>query len=349
MPSHEQYLERCLELALLGSGSVSPNPLVGCVIVYEDKIIGEGWHKKFGGPHAEVHAINSVTNKDLLSKATLYVNLEPCSHTGKTPPCANLIIAHKIPRVVIGMVDPNPMVAGKGIALLKEQGVEVLGPFLEKQCKWLNRRFIKGISTQRPYVILKWAQTANGFISPDATQLTAEEFEVKRHITGLWVQMMVHKWRTMEDAIMVGTQTAITDNPTLNSRAWPGRAPARVLLDRNLRVPPHFKLLDGLQKTFILNGSRDQVEGLNQFIKLDFNSNWFEEALLKLHSEGIQSLVVEGGYKLLTHLIQGGFWDEALVFHSSASLANGISAPTLTGNLISKEKLDSAMLYHYLP
>jgi diaminohydroxyphosphoribosylaminopyrimidine deaminase/5-amino-6-(5-phosphoribosylamino)uracil reductase len=213
-------MKRCLQLAILGAGNVAPNPMVGCVIVHNDKIIGEGWHRQYGQAHAEVNAIASVKDKSLIKDSIVYVNLEPCSHFGKTPPCADLLISHSPKKVVIGMIDPFSKVAGNGVAKLKEAGIEVELGVLEDECKFLNRRFIKFNTKQLPYVILKWAKTINGYIAPDARILSKEAFEEQRHITDRIVQKLVHRWRTQEDAIMVGTNTTLFDNPALNAREW---------------------------------------------------------------------------------------------------------------------------------
>ncbi len=343
-------MQRCLELARLGAGNVAPNPLVGSVIVYNNLIIGEGWHQKVGYAHAEVNAIASVSeaNQPHLKLATLYVNLEPCAHFGKTPPCADLIIASGIPKVVIGMLDPNPLVAGKGIEKLRNAGIEVITDVLKDECLLLNKRFIKGITQKKPYVILKWAQTANGFLSPDASKISKEEFEQQRHITGKWVQKLVHKWRTQEDAIMVGTNTALTDNPALNNRAWEGRSPARVVLDKSLRLPSNLKIFDGSQRTFVLNASVEKEAGNNSYINLNFEEDWFSEALEKLYSQGVSSLVVEGGAQLLNHIILTSLWDEAIVFYSKSHLAEGVKAPNIGGKLLFQEDLGQVALFQYL-
>jgi diaminohydroxyphosphoribosylaminopyrimidine deaminase/5-amino-6-(5-phosphoribosylamino)uracil reductase len=344
------YMQRCLELARLGSGNVAPNPLVGSVIVFNNQIIGEGWHQKVGFSHAEVNAIASVSevNKPLIKLATLYVNLEPCAHFGKTPPCVDLIIASGIPKVVIGMLDPNPLVAGKGIEKLRNAGIEVIIDVLKDECHLLNKRFIKGITLKKPYVILKWAQTANGFLSPDASKITKEEFEQQRHITGKLVQKLVHKWRTQEDAIMVGTNTALTDNPALNNRAWEGRSPARVVLDKSLRLPSTLKIFDGSQKTFVLNASLNKETENLVYLKLNFEEDWFSEALQKLYIQGVSSLVVEGGAQLLNHILSNGLWDEAIIFYSKSHLADGIKAPNIRGKLFFQEDLGQVALSQYL-
>lgn len=347
MDSPEFWMLRCLELARLGAGYVSPNPMVGAVLVYEGRIIGEGWHQKYGEPHAEVNAINAVTKTELIEKATLYVNLEPCAHTGKTPPCANLIISSKIKKVVVGMLDPNPLVAGKGIALLQNAGVEVELNVLLEQCVDLNKRFIHYHTFNKPYVILKWAQTRNGFISPDANKMSAKMFEEERHITGRMVQKLVHKWRTQEDAIMVATNTALTDNPALNTRAWEGREPARIVLDQHLRLPLSLKLFDQSQKTFIANGLKEEVDGNNVFLKLDFTNDWFSQLLDLLHIQNIQSIVVEGGATLLNHLIANKNWNEAIVFYSPKNISNGIKAPYISGKIIQQAELDTIQMTQY--
>lgn len=342
------WMNRCLELARLGAGSVAPNPMVGAVIVYNNKIIGEGWHKKYGAPHAEVYAIESVKNKDLLSQSTLYVNLEPCAHFGKTPPCANLIIAHKIPRVVIGMSDPNPLVAGKGIELLRNAGIEVVLDVLKEDASKLNKRFITFHLQKRPYVILKWAQTQNGMLSPDANKLSKEDFERERHITGFLVQKLVHKWRTQEDAIMVGTNTVLSDNPALDARAWVGKAPTRVVIDRQLRLPKELKIFGTSQETLVFNGAKNEVQANIHFIKIDFTGDWFRELLNVLYQLNIQSIIVEGGAQLLHTIIELELWDEAIVFYSTKHISQGVKAPSIGGKLIQQEEFDGVQMSQYI-
>ncbi len=337
-------MQRCLELAQNGVGSVSPNPLVGCVIVYDNKIIGEGWHKQLGEAHAEVNAIDSVKDKSLLAESTLYVNLEPCNHFGKTPPCANLIIEHKIKKVVIGMVDPFEKVAGQGIKKLKDAGIDVEVGILEEDCKFLNRRFIKFVTQQKPYVILKWAQTWNGFIAPDANKISAEEFEIQRHITDRIVQKLVHKWRTQEDAIMVGTNTALLDNPALNAREWKGRNPARIVLDRNLRLPFNLKLFDKSEPTIVFTELKKESEHNLTFIQLNFEKNWLNEMLNELYKLNIHSVVIEGGSQLLNAVIDNKIWDEAIIFTSPKTINDGIKGPLIYGNKIQQENIDGVVM-----
>ncbi|MDZ4669132.1 MAG: bifunctional diaminohydroxyphosphoribosylaminopyrimidine deaminase/5-amino-6-(5-phosphoribosylamino)uracil reductase RibD [bacterium] len=341
------WMERCLELARLGSGKVAPNPMVGAVVVAHGKIIGEGWHHQFGMAHAEVNAIENVKDKSLLKEAVLYVNLEPCFHYGKTPPCANLIIAHNIPEVVVGMRDPNPLVAGKGVELLRNAGIKVSVGVLEDKCLALNKRFICSYTKHRPYVILKWAQTLNGFLSPDATKMSKEQFEKERHITGFLVQKLVHKWRTQEDAIMVATHTVELDNPALDARAWEGRAPARVVLDQKLRLPLDLKVFNAPQKTFIVNGSKDLIKDNLHYLKVDFSSDWLAQMLAKLHHERVQSLVIEGGAKLLNTVVEQLLWDEAIVFYSPKHISTGVVAPTIGGSLGEQEEIDGVKMRQY--
>lgn len=329
--NHQFYMQRCIELARNGAGSVSPNPLVGCVIVHNNIIIGEGWHRQFGQAHAEVNAIATVKDKSLLSESTLYVNLEPCNHFGKTPPCADLIIQHQIKQVVVGMVDPFEKVAGNGISKLRAAGINTVIGVLEKECRFLNRRFIKYVTRHKPYVILKWAQTHNGYIAPDAHKLSAEEFEQQRHITGFTIQKLVHKWRTEEDAIMVGTNTALLDNPALNARAWHGKNPVRIVIDRTLRLPDSLKLFDKSEPTIVFTEQQKESNHNLTFIQVDFSQNWFDEVLNHLYRLKIQSLIVEGGSQLLNTIIEANLWDEAIQFISPKTINDGVKAPFING------------------
>ena len=345
---HEMYMQRCLELARLGAGLVSPNPMVGAVIVHQGKIIGEAWHQQYGLAHAEVNAIQQVLEPALLIESDLYVNLEPCAHTGKTPPCADLIIKHKIKRVIIGMSDPNPLVAGKGIALLKDAGIEVITDILNQECLEFNRRFVKQMLHQRPYIILKWAQTQNGYLAPLANKMSAIQFEEERHITGFMVQRLVHKWRTQEDAIMVATNTVITDNPALDARAWKGRAPKRIVLDRTLRLNPDLKVFKAPQNTFIINEIKDESQANLIYIKVDFKGNWIDEMFKRLLSFNIQSIVVEGGSVWLHSLLEQKYWDEAIVFFSPKHISEGVPAPAIGGKLVQQFELDNMQASQYL-
>ncbi|MES2382301.1 MAG: bifunctional diaminohydroxyphosphoribosylaminopyrimidine deaminase/5-amino-6-(5-phosphoribosylamino)uracil reductase RibD [Bacteroidota bacterium] len=338
--NHQLYMQRCIELAQNGAGSVSPNPLVGCIIVHNNIVIGEGWHQQFGQAHAEVNAIAAVQDKSLLNEATLYVNLEPCNHFGKTPPCADLIIQHQIKQVVVGIVDPFEKVAGNGISKLEAAGIHVTVGVLEKECRFLNRRFIKFVTQHKPYVILKWAQTHNGYIAPDAGKLTAEEFEQQRHITGFTIQKLVHKWRTEEDAIMVGTNTALLDNPALNARAWHGKNPIRIVIDRTLRLPDSLKLFDKSIPTIVFTEQQKESAKNLTFVQIDFSKNWFEDILNHLYQNQIQSLIVEGGSQLLNTIIDANLWDEAIQFISPKTINDGVKAPFINGINYQSDTID---------
>lgn len=350
MLQHELYMQRCLNLAQNGAGYVSPNPLVGCVITNGDKIIGEGWHRKFSEAHAEVNAIHQVKDKALLKTSTLYVNLEPCSHHGKTPPCADLIIQSGIPRVVIGMKDPYYKVAGTGIAMLQQAGIEVSVGILQDECRWLNRRFIHFVTQKKPYVILKWAQTQDGFIAPDANKLTPYDFEVKRHITGFIVQKLVHRWRTEEDSILVGTHTVLTDNPALNTRAWKGRNPLRIALDKNLRIPLTAKIYDGSQPTLIFTDKNKPIptNASVNYRTIDFSTDIWPQILNDLYEQNIQSLIVEGGLHTLQSIIDSNCWNEIQCFTTPAILAEGIAAPVFHGRSVSESTIDQSKLTVYI-
>lgn len=329
MTLHEQYMQRCLDLALLGAGSVSPNPMVGAVIVHEDKIIGEGYHQQYGQAHAEVNAVNQVLERfenaeDLLKNSTIYVSLEPCAHYGKTPPCADFIIKHYIPKVVVGCRDPFDRVNGKGIEKLQEAGVEVIIGVLEDECKWLNRRFFTRVQKQRPYIILKWAQTADGYFAP------AERSQY--WITGDESRRLVHKWRSEEDAIMVGKNTAATDNPQLNTRYWPGKSPKRIVIDRRLELSHELNIYDKSVETLIFNEIKTDIDENIKYIALeDFERFVPQYILFQLYLQDIQSVIIEGGAHTLNSFIEAGLWDEARVFTGKAVLGQGLKAPCITG------------------
>lgn len=353
MTSHEKFMQRCLDLASKGMGMVAPNPLVGSVIVHSDCIIGEGWHQKFGGPHAEVLAIKDVKDEKLLKQSTLYVNLEPCAHFGKTPPCADLIIQKKIPKVVVGIKDPFESVAGKGIQKLIDAGVEVIVGVLNDDCATINKRFITYVKHKRPYIILKWAQTEDGFIAPIKEEMSQEEFEKKRHITGLVVQKWVHKWRSEEDAIMVGTKTIQTDNPSLNVRAWRGRNPVRITIDKDLRLDvKQFKFFDGTQQTIVFTGKQGNIKIDNcTFITIDFSQSVWPQIFDHLYTLGIQSLIIEGGTYTIATLLEFGLWDEAQIITTPTKLVKGVKAPYFSDFISQKEieqyKIDRSILNIY--
>ncbi|WP_073210572.1 bifunctional diaminohydroxyphosphoribosylaminopyrimidine deaminase/5-amino-6-(5-phosphoribosylamino)uracil reductase RibD [Flavobacterium xinjiangense] len=325
MKIHEKYIRRCIELAKNGLGTTYPNPMVGSVIVYNDKIIGEGWHKKAGEPHAEVNAINSVKDKSLLKKATIYVSLEPCSHFGKTPPCCDLIIKNKIPNVVIGTVDPNEKVAGNGIKKLLEAGTHVTVGILEAECNKLNKRFFTFHEKKRPYIILKWAESQDGFIAP------LEKLEKKPvWITNRYSRQLVHKWRSEEQAILVGTQTVIDDNPKLDVRDWTGNNPIRVVLDQNNRASNDSQIFDGQTKTIVFSKLKSPVEKENIIFEvIDFEQNIATQIVQKLYQHQIQSVIIEGGRQTLQTFIDSNLWDEARIFIGNIKIKEGIKAPTL--------------------
>lgn len=325
----EKYIRRCIELATNGLGTTYPNPMVGSVIVYEGKIIGEGWHKKAGEPHAEVNAINSVKDKSLLKKATIYVSLEPCSHFGKTPPCCNLIIDNKIPNVVIGTVDPNIKVAGNGIKRLMEAGVRVNVGVLEKECYELNKRFFTFHEKKRPYIILKWAESQDSFIAP------TEKLEQKPvWITNRYSRQLVHKWRSEEQAILVGTQTVIADNPKLDVRDWTGNNPIRIVLDANSRIPKTSQILDNQVKTILFSNRKNTIEQENTIFEgIDFESDVANQIVQSLYEHQIQSVIIEGGSRTLQTFIDANLWDEARIFIGKVKFKQGIKAP----NLIKKQ------------
>ncbi len=324
MHSDETYMQRCIDLALPGLGHVAPNPLVGAVVVYKDQIIGEGYHRLYGGPHAEVEAIQSVKDQTLLKRSTLYVNLEPCCHHGKTPPCTDLIRKSGIPNVVIGTVDPFGAVAGKGVARLRSNNVNVRVGVMKEACRDLNKRFFTFHEKKRPYVILKWAQTADGYIDINRKPKAAKR---PTWITSEHLRMLVHKWRTEESAIMVGTETALKDNPRLNVRDWHGPSPVRIVIDRNLNLDLDYNLLDNTQPTFIFNNLQNKTSGQNRFIQIPFDRDILPEILNVLYEEQLQSLIVEGGRKLLQSFIESNLWDEARVFTGNQFFCDGIKAP----------------------
>ncbi len=335
---HHTYMQRCLELAAKGAGSVAPNPMVGAVLVYNDEIIGEGWHKQFGEAHAEVNCINSVSdeNKRLITSSTLYVSLEPCAHFGKTPPCADLIIQHKIPKVFIGCRDPFIEVNGKGIEKLQAAGVEVEFGIMEEECKALNKRFFTFHIQQRPYIILKWAETADGFIAP----LAGAE-EPRLLISNEYSNRIVHQWRSEEAAILVGINTALLDDPALTTRLWPGKSPVRLVLDMNLRLPNTLKIFDGIVRTIVFNAEMQEEKENLLYYKLENDKNVVAQLMKVLYQLKIQSVLVEGGAKLLQSFTDAGLWDEARVIKNEELIINnGLNSPILSvANKVSEQKI----------
>ncbi|MFD0941313.1 bifunctional diaminohydroxyphosphoribosylaminopyrimidine deaminase/5-amino-6-(5-phosphoribosylamino)uracil reductase RibD [Pedobacter boryungensis] len=346
--SDKLYMQRCLELAIKGMGNVSPNPMVGCVIVHEGKIIGEGYHKKFGEAHAEVNAINDVfsnfgdENSSLLKNATAYVNLEPCAHFGKTPPCADLLVKHQLKKVVIGNTDPFLGVNGKGIEKLKAAGIEVVTGVLEKECRFLNRRFFTRVEQQRPFIILKWAQTANGFFAPkDASQ---------QWISGLEAKELTHQWRSEEDAIVVGKQTVLIDNPQLTTRNVNGKNPIRIVIDKNLAIPETYHIYNNEAKTIIFNEIKTDVMNNIHFVQMeDMQFYLAQKIAFQLYLMDIQSVIIEGGAQILHQFIDTNLWDEARVFTATTEWNGGIKAPSIKGNIFETLQVGSDELKIYSP
>jgi diaminohydroxyphosphoribosylaminopyrimidine deaminase/5-amino-6-(5-phosphoribosylamino)uracil reductase len=334
----EIFMRRAFDLAANGRGKVSPNPMVGCVIVKDGVVIGEGWHMVYGGPHAEVNAIDSVSDKSLLDGADIYVTLEPCAHYGKTPPCAELLIKYPFRKVIIANTDPNPLVAGKGIQLLRDYGMEVITGILREYGDRLNARFFTFIQKKRPYVILKWAETADGFV--------ARTDYSSKWISGQISRKLVHKWRTEEDAIAVGKNTAMYDNPQLNTRDWPGKNPVRVFIDRNLELPSHLNLFDGSQKTFCYNLLKDEESNNVTYVKLH-EEDFIQSVLNDLYRRKIQSIIVEGGSVLLNLFISEGLYDEVRIFKAPHTFENGIPAPGMRGKPEEVIKIEEDELWVY--
>ncbi len=317
-------MRRCLDLAQKGKSYAAPNPLVGAVLVHNERIIGEGFHKQFGEAHAEVNALNSVTEKDrkLIPESTLFVTLEPCAHHGKTPPCALRIIEEGIKKVVVCNDDPFPKVDGRGYALLENAGVTITKGVLEKEGRWLNRRFFCAQELQRPYVILKWAQTADGFIAPK----DGSRFQISNKHS----RLLVHKWRTEEAAILVGTRTALNDDPQLTARLWKGKQPVRILIDRKLSVPSSSEIFGDDANTMVVNELKNETQNHVRFASLKFDESLVSSVLQMLHQQNIQSVIVEGGAATLQHFFRQNLWDEARIFTAPFTLKMGIQVPSLT-------------------
>ena len=344
MKTHEKYIKRCIELAKNGFGTTYPNPMVGSVIVYNNEIIGEGWHRKSGEAHAEVNAINSVKDKSLLSKSTIYVSLEPCSHFGKTPPCCDLIIKNNIPNVVVGTIDSFAKVSGKGIERLIEDGKNVVVGILEEECIELNKRFFTYHNKKRPYIILKWAETQDGFIAPISRD-TKEPIWITNEIS----RQLVHKWRSEEQAILVGTQTVVDDNPKLNVRNWTGNNPTRIVLDRTGKISETYNVKDKNVKTIIIT----EQENLQTVDNLCYENCIFDENLANsiceiLYKHEIQSVIIEGGKQTIQTFIDANLWDEARVFKGSSFFKNGTKAPIIIFKTAEKKFiLDDELLKIY--
>ncbi|GAB5401479.1 MAG: bifunctional diaminohydroxyphosphoribosylaminopyrimidine deaminase/5-amino-6-(5-phosphoribosylamino)uracil reductase RibD [Aureisphaera sp.] len=343
MTSAEHFMARCLQLAKKGLGTTYPNPLVGSVIVYKDRIIGEGWHKEAGTPHAEVHAIQSVTDPSLLRESTLYVSLEPCSHFGKTPPCADLIVEKRLKKVVIGCTDPNPKVAGRGIQKLRDAGCEVVQGVLEGSCIDTNKRFFTFHAKKRPYIILKWAQSSDGFLAP-----VDRNGQKPVWISNDYSKQLVHKMRSEEQAILVGTQTTIDDNPSLTTRTWAGSSPTRVVLDRNLRIPKGMKVFDQNVPTIVLNETKEGTDGLLFYEKIEFGKHVASQICEVLYKHSLQSVIIEGGARTLQTFIEVNLWDEAWIFKGSTVFGQGTPAPIgLEGSIVEEQNIKGDLLTIY--
>ncbi len=340
---HEHYMHRCIELAILGAGAVAPNPMVGAVLVHENRIIGEGYHRQYGGPHAEVNCISSVQPEDvgLIAASTIYVSLEPCAHWGKTPPCADLIIAKKIPHVVVGCRDPFEQVNGRGIEKLRAAGIEVVMPVLEEECKAINKRFFTFHTKQRPYIILKWAQTADGKMA----SATDKRLLISNDITN----RLVHKWRSEEAGILVGTHTALQDNPQLNNRLWSGASPVRLVPDKTLRLPASLHLFDHQTKTIILNTIQEGEEENLLYYKMNEEDNLALAVCKACCHLQLTSVLIEGGAQLLQTFIQGGLWEEArIITNQQLFIGEGLSAPLLSNHqLTGSEQLLSDRIDYF--
>jgi diaminohydroxyphosphoribosylaminopyrimidine deaminase/5-amino-6-(5-phosphoribosylamino)uracil reductase len=336
---------RCIQLAKNGLGTTYPNPLVGSVITHNDLIIGEGWHYKAGLPHAEVNAIASVKDKSVLKHATIYVSLEPCSHFGKTPPCADLIIKSGIKKVVIGSTDPNPKVAGRGIKKLMEAGCDVIVGVLSVACDELNKRFFTFHSKKRPYILLKWAQSIDGFIAPLEEQRNSEKKPV--WITNTFSRQLSHKLRAQEQAILVGTTTVLMDNPSLTTRDWEGESPIRIVLDRKLRVPKDASVFDKKTKTIVLNEQNIENTEMLIYETIDYSANVVHQICKILYKNEIQSVIIEGGTKTLQSFIDENVWDEGFVFTGNVSFKNGIQAPLFTKIPTKTQKIKTDILSHF--
>ena len=345
MNTAEKYMNRCLELARLGAGDVAPNPMVGSVIVHDGKVIGEGFHQKCGEAHAEVNAINSVKDKKLLKSSTMYVSLEPCAHFGRTPPCSDLIIEHQIPHVVVGSVDPFAAVAGKGIEKMKRAGIQVDVGILEKECLWLNRRFFTFHQKKRPYLILKWAQTVDGFLDMDRSQMALGQ---PTWISNELSRRLVHKQRTEEAAILVGTNTALKDNPSLTVREWVGNQPIRILIDRQNRLPADLQLKSGKFPTIVFTENELETKPNLEFISLNFESDILQQILAFLYKRDIQSIIIEGGQHLLQSFIDQGLWDEAHVYYGNTYFIKGVSAPRLPVAPVKNENMHDTLLKFFV-
>lgn len=345
MTNHEIYIKRCLQIAKNGIGFSRPNPSVGAVIVYNNKIIGEGFTSVYGENHAEVNAVNSVKDVSILQQATIYVTLEPCAHFGKTPPCADLLVKHQFKKVIIGCIDSNSLVAGKGIERLQKAGIEVIVGVLEKECREHHKRFFTVQEKKRPYIILKWAQTKDGFIAPETKNIQKPVW-----ISNQYSQQLVHKFRANEHAILVGTNTVLEDNPTLTVRNWYGNNPTRIVIDKDLKIPKNLSMYDESVKTIFItdfeNSSNSPSEMLI-FEGIDFQNNVAKQICEILQKHQIQSVIIEGGTKTIQTFINENLWDEACIFESDTIFKKGIKAPIIAAKISSETRIKNDILKIY--
>ena len=340
----EKYMRRCIQLAENGKGFTEPNPMVGAVIVHNGSIIGEGYHCQYGEAHAEVNAIANVKDQSLLKQSTLYVNLEPCAHYGKTPPCAKLIIEKEIPEVVIGCIDPFSEVSGKGIRMLQEAGIKTKVNILKEDCERLNIRFFTFLQKKRPYIILKWAQSADGFL--DKKRKIGDGKKPVR-FSDSFSQIAVHKMRAEESAVLVGTNTALLDNPSLTCRLWNGKNPLRIVIDKKLIIPKNFNLSDKSTPTLVYTNKENKNEKNICYQKLNFDENILPQIMSDLYNRGIQSLIVEGGSYLLNSFIQNDLWDKARMERAFILLKKGIPSPCVKGRLSHVQKCKNSVISEY--
>lgn len=341
---HELYMQRCLDLAALGMGNVAPNPMVGAVVVYNDGIIGEGYHEQFGQAHAEVNAINMVEDQSLLTKSTLYVNLEPCAHHGKTPPCADLIIERKFQRVVVCNMDPNKEVAGKGLQRMRDAGIEVISNVLSSKGRWLNRRFFLFHEQNRPYIILKWAQTIDGFLD---IERKADDDQKALKITNASSDELVHRWRAEEMAILVGKNTVLLDNPSLTTRLWPGKNPLRIVIDPQLQLPKTLTLFSDGLPTWVYNAKKAFCEAEICYERIIDPMRFEHEIAHHLFQNDIQSVIIEGGRNTIQRFYDAGLWDEARVFTGMHRIGRGVRIPEFVGKLKRTSHIDNDILQEY--
>jgi len=343
-----KYMQRALELAALGRYYTRPNPMVGAVIVHKNRIIGEGYHQKSGEPHAEVIAVNSVKNRNLLKESVLYVTLEPCSHYGKTPPCAQMIIDEAIPCVVVGTIDTSSRVSGKGVKMMRAAGCEVITGVLEKECRELNKRFFTFHEKGRPYIVLKWAESDDGYM--DIIRDDSAIMEGPTWITGDDERILVHKWRAEEHSVIIGDHTAVIDDPSLDVRYWSGNNPVRVVLSETGNLPHNLKLLKDEMCTILFTYNEEEVNGNNvEIIRLNKCGDDLHQILSELIRRDIQSLLVEGGANTLTRFISKGMWDEARVFRGKKSFGEGLKAPGIDGTESTKTTFDNSTLRIIVP